>query len=773
MNTIQKFDGELIEQQPVIYKAADEPQSSSTTDMLKGILRRWHIALLVFLIMTVVGLPFIWLVIKPLYDVTGAIRVAPILRNIVTGQTDQGGISNYENFMNTQAEIIISDRVTQRVADDLSGKNLRFFNEQSNRFIKKIRNRLDNAASNQDTDAILREAINNKVIIVEPARKTELIKITVKSNDTKEPEQIVNSFIDNYIAVHNSNVQRDGVAQLEQLKKYQRELEEKIKSERQQLRAVQEFVTTASGGRKDLTLQEQMSILSSELTKVEADTIKIETKIRLSEQVVTRESAADSNNRDPNISVEMSVARVNYINANQTVQSLMKIVQKLEFDLLIAKQTYAPENPELKQKQEVYNVYKSRLDEQKRLIGEQYDKLTARSRRTALIRNLPENLFLMDRADYESKKELENRLKDRIEEIKSKMDLEDIQTINVGMKQLDIGDVDFQIQMDQQSLKQVVQRIEELEMEIKQPARIDVAYYANIAATRDKRDKFSLSLIVGAAFCGLMVALIKDRTDKTIYSADELVKRIGVRVIGTTIRQQDIEPAMLSQRIEQDYQTIWANLGLINDGPIPKELVITSPGRSEGKTTLAIHLATSIAKSGKKVLLIDGDLRKPSIARMLNIENGDKGLHDVLSGMPYSKVVFNMPESGLDVLVANAVDESIPLQLLTLPKTVSCIRKFAEIYDHVIIDTPPLLSFPDALIWAKIADAVILTSFAGLTSTKDLEEAGEKIRQVNARLLGTVLGNVHSHEAFYRYGSGYHAADSDKQNDKFSSNIEV
>lgn len=173
------------------------------------------------------------------------------------------------------------------------------------------------------------------------------------------------------------------------------------------------------------------------------------------------------------------------------------------------------------------------------------------------------------------------------------------------------------------------------------------------------------------------------------------------------------------------------------------------------------------------MLLIDGDLRKPSIARMLNIENGDKGLHDVLSGMPHSKVVFNMPDSGLDVLVANAVDESIPLQLLTLPKTVSCIRKFAEIYDHVIIDTPPLLSFPDALIWAKIADAVILTSFAGLTSTKDLEEAGEKIRQVNVRLLGTILGNVHSHEAFYRYGSGYHTAESDKQNDKFSSNIEV
>ena len=132
-----------------------------------------------------------------------------------------------------------------------------------------------------------------------------------------------------------------------------------------------------------------------------------------------------------------------------------------------------------------------------------------------------------------------------------------------------------------------------------------------------------------------------------------------------------------------------------------------------------------------------------------------------------------MPESGLDVLVANAVDESIPLQLLTLPKTVICIRKLAEIYDHVIIDTPPMLAYPDALIWAKIADAVILTSFAGRTSAKDLEEAREKIRQVNVKLLGTILSNVHLREAYFRYRPVSNAANINEQSGNFSSNSQV
>ncbi len=757
MNDLQKFDGELIEQRPVIFESPTEAESVGTTEMIKGILRRWYIVVLVFLAMSVVGLPLVWLAIKPVYDVTGAIRVAPILRNIVTGETDKGEISNYESFVNTQAALIASDRVIQRVADDLANKNLLFFQELSNRFIERIKSKIDNVPTQQDPVVLLKLAINDGVITVEPARRTELITITVKSKNPKEAEQIVNAFINNYTAVQSSIEMQDDAVRLEQLKKYQKELEEKIKGERQQLRSVQEYVTTASGGQKDITLPEQISVLASELTRVEADRIRLEIKIKLSEEMIAKENAKEEPNEDADSAGRLLEMRTKYINSDPTVQTLTRNLDQLELNLLMARLTLAPENPDLKQKQELYDTYKSRLDEQRRQVGEQFDGTVAKVQKNAGKQKVSENLFLMDRAELEAKKAFEKRLEERIAEVKAKLGVESNQTVNLGLKQLDIQDVDFQIAMDQDNLKRVLKGIEELEMDLKRPARISVAYYADIASIGDKRVKYTLALFFGAAFCGILLAFLRDKADKRLYTPEEVVNRIGVRVIGTTTSQREIKPALLPQQIEQDYQTIWANLGLLDDGKIPKGLVVTSPGRSEGKTTFAINLAASIAKSGKKVLLIDGDLRKPDVAHLLNLPNGSRGLQGILSGIPLSQVICKVSSNGLDVLAADFVNGLNPLQLLALPNLALSVREFAQIYDHVIIDTPPLLAFPDALLWAKMADAVILTSFAGRTTAKDLEDAKEKIHQVNVRLLGMVLSNVQSDAGYYRYGYGYHA----------------
>jgi polysaccharide biosynthesis transport protein len=758
MNDLQKFDGELIENRPVIFEPPAEAENVGMNEMFKSILRRWYIVVVTFLLISFVSVPLIWLAIKPVYNVTGAIRVAPILRNIVTGEIDKGEISNYESFMNTQAELIASDRVIQRVADDLSGKNLNFFKELSSRFVERIKNRIDNVSTQQDPAVVLKQAITEGIITVAPARRTELIKITVENKNSREAEQIVNAFINNYTAVQSTIEMQDGAIQMEQLKKYQKELEEKIKGERQQLRSVQEYVTTTSGGPRDTTLPDQISVLVNELTKVEADGIRLETKITLSEQMILKEAASRDPNKykDVNSPAELLAMRAKYIDSDMTVQSLTKTADQMELNLLMAKLTLASENPDLKQKQELYDMFKARLDEQRRLIGERFDQTFAKTQQRAGNQNVSKDLFLLDRAELEAKKEFEKRLKERIAEVKAKLDAESSQNINLGLKQLDIQDVDFQIGMDQDNLKRILKRMEELEMELKQPARISVAYLADISSINDKRVKLTMAILFGSLFCGVMLAYMRDKTDKRLHTPEEVTKRIGVRVIGTTASQQGVKRALLPQQIEQDYQTIWANLGLLDSGKIPKELVITSPGRSEGKTTFSVNLASSIAKSGKKVLLIDGDLRKPDIANILKLPDKCRGLRDVLAGVPLSQVVCKVSSNGLDVLIADSTSGLSPLQILTLPNLALSVRGFAQIYDHVIIDTPPLLAFPDALLWAKMGDAVILTSFAGRTTAKDLEDAKGKLFQVNIRLLGTVLSNVQPQAGYYRYGSSYH-----------------
>jgi capsular exopolysaccharide synthesis family protein len=206
-----------------------------------------------------------------------------------------------------------------------------------------------------------------------------------------------------------------------------------------------------------------------------------------------------------------------------------------------------------------------------------------------------------------------------------------------------------------------------------------------------------------------------------------------------------------------DYQTIRANLGMLEGGGMPKTLVVTSPKMKEGKTTFAVNLAISVSKSGKKVLLIDGDMRNPCIASLLGLPKGSRCLQDVLLGKKaLHDALYSVPSSRMDVIAADSSNTDGAFELLASSVTVQRLSEIGQGYDHVIIDTPPVLAFADALIWAKVADGVILTCFAGQTTSPDLKKAQERLAQINAKVLGTVLGNVEVDDSYHPYGYRYY-----------------
>ena len=103
MNELEKYHGQAAGQEIVNLQIPPEQESEATSDLVAGVLRRWYIVLLIFLLVCGSGLPAVWFMVKPVNEVTGAIRVAPILADIRSGEQDRGEISNYESFMNTQA----------------------------------------------------------------------------------------------------------------------------------------------------------------------------------------------------------------------------------------------------------------------------------------------------------------------------------------------------------------------------------------------------------------------------------------------------------------------------------------------------------------------------------------------------------------------------------------------------------------------------------------------------------------------------------------------
>ena len=697
-----------------------EPAGPNVFDMLTTVLlRRWRAAVIVFAVICCTGLSVIWLIIKPVCEVTGAIKVAPILSNILTGEVDRGDISNYQSFMSTQAEMIISGPIIDRAADDLATKNLPFFDAKASTLIKKLQSEFRGSSTRSDYAAKLKEAINDGLITVTNTRNTELIKITMAIDRPEDARQIVDAFIRAYMGMEGIKSTQDEDQKLSVLEAEKRTLADKLETQREAIRKLaEEFGTVTLDGRQNMMLQRVASLLA-ELTKVEAQRISLEVRIQVLEQ-----------GKGQDVPEDLLSKRNERINADPTVQELVRSIVRLEEDLIAARQVMTPENPLLKQKEEFIESFKKRLEERRRELGK-------------------DNELQNSRAQLEETAAYEKRLREKLAS-------EDEQTIQVGRKQLSIQDMQYQLGLEKEMYDTVTKRIQELEMERKRPARVSVAYNADIANILDKRIKYSVAVIFAAIAGGIGLALLKDKMDPSLRSPEDVTRILGVRIIGTTTNQTTIEKALLPRQLTEDYQTIRANLGLLDEGGMPKKLVVTSAGMRDGKTTFSINIATSLSRSGCKVLLIDGDLRKPDVGRLLNVPHNMRHLQDMLMGNTFDESLIAIVSPGLHVLAADSQNAMDPYELLVLPATALLIDKLAERYDHVIIDTPPVLAFPDALILARIAGAVILTSFAGHTSGTDLKETKDRLAQINVRILGTVMGNVHLGHTYYRYGYHYY-----------------
>lgn len=715
MNMIEKHQSQQLVQVPFEMPASSETESP--LNVVVPTMRRWYIVLITFLSICVIGIPAIWLFVKPTYAATAAIRVAPVIPSILfTDKESENVIPMYKNFMNTQAGLIKTDQVLQRVADNLVDKKLTFFEDSPNPVVK------------------LRNALTKEDILINPGRNSELIMITMESRKPQEAAQIVNAFVDAYMAIEASKETEGGDSKLAVLESERRVLADKLQMQRQTIRQMaEEYGALALTSRQEIKLQ-QVASLQAEFTRLQTVRITLETQKQLLEETDSEKLAPD----------KILKMRYEFINTNPTMEILSNNITQLEQGLIVAKQTLAPTNPELQRKSELLDALKNRLEERRQELGETFDKMM-----TEEFNKNRENQLLNLEVELKQIARHEKRIEDMLAK-------ENTETIGLGRKNLALQDQREQLGLTKDLYDTVIRRIQVLEMERKRPARISVAFKSNVSEVPSKRIKYTAGLVFGSLIFGVFLAFIRAQADHNIYTPNDVRKYVGARIIGTTTNADYLDTLKLPQQLTGDYQTIRANMELLNGGGIPNTLVITSAGTRDGKTTFAVNLATSLAKSSKKILLIDGDLRKPDIRRLLNIPKSMRDLDDIIFDRNLGDYVYSMPLSGLYVLGSDVSVNSDIFELLSRPEVSENLKKISKDYDHVIIDTPPVLGFPDALVWAKIADGVVLTTFAGRTNEQDLKDAIERLKQINANVLGTVVNSVRTNYSYNRYGYDYY-----------------
>lgn len=203
--------------------------------------------------------------------------------------------------------------------------------------------------------------------------------------------------------------------------------------------------------------------------------------------------------------------------------------------------------------------------------------------------------------------------------------------------------------------------------------------------------------------------------------------------------------------IAEAYRTLRTNIQFASVNKEIKTLMVTSAGPGEGKTTTITNLAVAIAQAGKKVLLIDGDLRKPAVHKAFGLSNRT-GLTNILSNQAtVESAVQKLSEIELDIITAGPIPPN-PAEFLGSRPMQQLLILVKDQYDMILIDTPPILPVTDGQVLSSYMDGVLLVLNAGKVARDHVIKAKALLDHVGANIIGTVLNNKKiDKDSYYNY----------------------
>lgn len=267
-----------------------------------------------------------------------------------------------------------------------------------------------------------------------------------------------------------------------------------------------------------------------------------------------------------------------------------------------------------------------------------------------------------------------------------------------------------------------------------------------------------LALLVGIALAGGVLFAL-EQIDEGLREPGQVQRQLAVPLLGSVPHTDEGDALAqltdVKSQIAEAYLSIRSNLAFSTDHGVPRTFMVTSTRAAEGKSTTSFALASVLSRLGRKVILIDADMRSPSVHHIVGIDNA-RGLSNYLAGesdLP-SLIHEAGAAGGLSILSAGPTPPSAS-ELLSSDRVVALIQALAAEYDHVVIDSPPILGLADAPLLSRAVEGCIMVVEADGVAVRGVKASLNRLRAVNAHLYGVIITKLKDRHAGYGYGYGY------------------
>ncbi|WP_448665252.1 GumC family protein (plasmid) [Sphingomonas sp. CJ20] len=357
-------------------------------------------------------------------------------------------------------------------------------------------------------------------------------------------------------------------------------------------------------------------------------------------------------------------------------------------------------------------------------------------------------------ADYREARERERALQEKVDQLKdSYLDLRrrSIQ-YNIYQQEVDSNRVLYD---------GVLQRFKEIGVAggvgVNNISVVDIAEVPSRPSSPRLMLNLAAALVIGLAL-GALAAFALEQIDEAIADPGEIERRLGLPLLGSVPKIDEGTPldALLDRKSDliDAYIAVQTNLAFATEHGVPRSFAVTSTRPAEGKSTTALALATTLSRAKRRVILVDGDMRSPSVHQLGGVGH-DRGLSNFLAGDDnIEELTFPMHDFGFTAMSAGPLPPNAA-ELLTGNRLKVLIDRLLETYDHVVIDSPPVMGLADApLIAGRVEGVIYAVESHGIRSSV-VKTALARLLSANARIFGAVLTKFEARKAHYGYGYEY------------------